>query len=67
MWEADLNDFLKHRPVYTIDLIGEPGLSIQTKRIKTNMDQAIWLKQVLEQLPEEEINLLGLSFCGWSS
>ncbi|MGE7907214.1 hypothetical protein ACQKNS_22720 [Peribacillus sp. NPDC094092] len=34
---------------------------MKTKRIKTNMDQAIWLKQVLEQLPEEEINLLGLS------
>ncbi|MFK4392553.1 pimeloyl-ACP methyl ester carboxylesterase [Peribacillus frigoritolerans] len=67
MWEANLNDFLKHRPVYTIDLIGEPGLSIETKRIKTNMDQAIWLKQVLEQLPEEEINLLGLSFGGWSA
>ncbi len=48
-------------------MIGEPGLSIETKRIKTNMDQAIWLKQVLEQLPEEEINLLGLSFGGWSA
>jgi pimeloyl-ACP methyl ester carboxylesterase len=67
MWEANLNDFLKHRPVYTIDLIGEPGLSIEIKRIKTNMDQAIWLKQVLEQLPEEVINLLGLSFGGWSA
>ncbi len=67
MWEANLDDFLKHRPIYTIDLIGEPGLSIETKRIETSTDQALWLKQVLEQLPEEDINLLGLSFGGWSA
>lgn len=67
MWEANLNDFLKYRPVYTIDLIGEPGLSIETKRIQTEIDQALWLKQVIEQLPEEELNLLGVSFGGWSA
>ncbi|MDQ0270360.1 DUF6434 domain-containing protein [Cytobacillus purgationiresistens] len=27
MGEANLHDFLRHRPVYTVDLIGEPGLS----------------------------------------
>lgn len=67
MWEANLSGFLEHRPVYTIDLIGEPGLSTETKRIETAADQAFWLEQVLNQLPEEDIHLLGLSFGGWSA
>ncbi|GAE09016.1 alpha/beta fold hydrolase [Paenibacillus sp. JCM 10914] len=67
MWEANLSDFLEHRPVYTLDLIGEPGLSIETRRIETAADQAVWLGQVLDQLPESKINLLGLSFGGWSA
>lgn len=67
MWEANLSKFLENRPVYTIDLMGEPGLSTETKRIETAADQAVWLKQVLDQLPESDINLLGLSFGGWSA
>lgn len=67
MWEANLNDFLEHRTVYTLDLIGEPGLSTETSRIRTAADQAAWLQQVLDQLPESEIHLLGLSFGGWSA
>ena len=35
MWEANLSGFLEHRPVYTLDLIGEPGLSTETRRIET--------------------------------
>lgn len=67
MWEANLSGFLEHRPVYTVDLIGEPGLSTETRRIETAADQAAWLGQVLDQLPESEIHLLGLSFGGWSA
>lgn len=67
MWEPNLRYFLEHRPVYTLDLLGEPGLSTETKRIETAEDQAIWLEQVLEQLPESDIHLLGLSFGGWSA
>lgn len=67
MWEPNLRHFLEYRPVYTLDLLGEPGLSTETKRIETAEDQATWLKQVLEQLPESDIHLLGLSFGGWSA
>lgn len=67
MWEANLQDLIQERPVYTIDLIGEPGLSVEKARIQTIQDQATWLKEVITSLDEAEIHLLGLSFGGWSA
>lgn len=67
MWEPNLKDLMKDRPIYTIDLLGEPGLSVQTKSIVTATDQAVWLNNVIEQLPEETIHLAGLSFGGWNA
>ncbi|MBD7937574.1 alpha/beta hydrolase [Cytobacillus sp. Sa5YUA1] len=66
MWEPNLKDLMKDRPVYTIDLLGEPGLSVLTKRLKTAADQAAYLNNVIEQLPEETVHLAGLSFGGWN-
>ncbi|GAA0360876.1 alpha/beta fold hydrolase [Bacillus horti] len=67
MWEPNLIDFMSHRPVYTIDLIGEPGLSTETVKIKDEYDQATWLKEVIIALEEPQIHLLGLSFGGWNA
>jgi len=67
MWEANLKDFTKERPIYTIDLIGEPGLSTESKRIMTTQDQAAWLIELINQLPEKRIHVLGLSFGGWNA
>lgn len=67
MWEPNLKDLMKDRPIYTIDLLGEPGLSVQTKKIVTSTDQAVWLNNVIDQLPEETVHLAGLSFGGWSA
>ena len=33
MWEANLAGLAKSRPVYATDLIGEPGLSVQTRQL----------------------------------
>lgn len=67
MWEPNLKDLMEDRPIYTIDLLGEPGLSVQTKSIVTANDQAVWLNNVIEHLPEETIHLAGLSFGGWNA
>lgn len=67
MWEANLADFMRERPVYTIDLLGEPGMSRETARIETSADQGRWLGQVIDQLPAAKLYLLGLSFGGWSA
>ena len=67
MWEANLSDLILKRPVYTIDLLGEPGLSVEKVRIEDNGDQAVWLSEVIEALDEPELHVLGLSFGGWST
>ncbi|GLO68073.1 alpha/beta fold hydrolase [Oceanobacillus kimchii] len=67
MWEPNLKDLMEDRPIYTIDLLGEPGLSVQTKSIVTANDQAVCLNNVIEHLPEETIHLAGLSFGGWNA
>lgn len=67
MWEPNLDSWLKDRPVYTIDLLGEPGMSVETARIENVQDQAVWLKELIIALDEPKIHLLGLSFGGWSA
>lgn len=67
MWESNLDSLIEDRPVYTIDLLGEPGMSVETARIENVQDQAVWLKELIIALDEPEIHLLGLSFGGWSA
>lgn len=67
MWEPNLKDMMKERSIYTVEIIGEPGLSVQTKEINTAENQAVWLNKVIEQFPEETIHLAGLSFGGWNA
>ncbi|MEC9326164.1 MAG: alpha/beta hydrolase [Actinomycetota bacterium] len=67
VWANNMPSLLAHRSVYAVDLLGEPGRSIQSRPIVDAHDQAAWLHEVLEQLPDTEVNLLGLSLGGWSA
>ncbi|GAA1004510.1 hypothetical protein Aple_071720 [Acrocarpospora pleiomorpha] len=67
MWEANLAGLARTRPVYAVDLIGEPGLSVQTRRLTSAEDQAAWLASLLDGLPEPALDVLGLSIGGWSA
>lgn len=63
----NLDSLLELRTVYAVDLLGEPGASIQTRPIRNGTDQAGWLHQALAELPESTVHLLGLSIGGWSA
>lgn len=65
MWADNMAGLLAQRSVYTVDLLGEPGRSVQSRPITDAEDQAAWLGEVLEQLPDDRVNLVGLSFGGW--
>lgn len=67
LWADNLPTLLRVRSVYTVDLLGEPGLSIQDAPITVGADQAEWLASVLSQLPERRLHLLGLSIGGWTA
>lgn len=65
MWEPNLTAFAARGPVYTVDLIGEPGRSEQTAPIHDAADQAAWLNAVLAALDLHDVDLVGYSFGGW--
>ncbi|WP_017569213.1 alpha/beta fold hydrolase [Nocardiopsis halotolerans] len=67
VWADNLPSLLEVGDVYTVDLLGEPGLSVQARPIEDDEDQAEWLHQALGGLPEEEFHLVGLSIGGWTA
>jgi pimeloyl-ACP methyl ester carboxylesterase len=67
MWADNLSHFLALRSVYTVDLLGEPGLSIQDRPFDTDADQAAWLHEVIAQLPEPSVHVIGVSIGGWTA
>ncbi len=67
IWADNLPTLLRQAPIYTVDLLGEPGMSIQSRPITSAADQAQWLNQVLAQLPEPQLDLLGVSIGGWTA
>jgi pimeloyl-ACP methyl ester carboxylesterase len=67
VWADNLAGFLALRSVYTIDLLGEPGLSVQDRPLETDEDQAAWLSEVIAQLPEPSVHVVGLSIGGWTA
>lgn len=67
VWADNLPSLLALRSVYTIDLLGEPGYSVQTRAIASDADQAAWLHEVLAALPEPRVHVVGLSIGGWTA
>lgn len=57
--------FAAHRPVYTIDTLGEAGRSVQTSPFKDIPDRAKCLDDVLERLRLTDVHLVGGSTGGW--
>jgi pimeloyl-ACP methyl ester carboxylesterase len=67
VWAGNLPSLQALRTVYTVDLLGEPGASVQQRPIETDEDQARWLHQALTALPHPQVHLLGLSIGGWTA
>ena len=67
VWADNLPGLLALRSVYTVDLLGEPGLSVQDRPITNDTEQAAWLHEVLAQLPEPAVHVVGLSIGGWTA
>lgn len=67
MWADNLPGLAGARGTYCIDLLGEPGLSVQTKPITGDADHAAWLNELIAALPIDRVHLVGLSFGGWTA
>lgn len=64
VWADNIPHLLRTADVYALDLLGEPGLSVQDRPITSDDAIATWLDQVLAALPEESFHLVGLSLGG---
>ena len=67
VWADNLPSLRTIADVYALDLLGEPGRSVQERPLDSDADQAAWLDETLAQLPEERFHLVGLSIGGWSA
>jgi pimeloyl-ACP methyl ester carboxylesterase len=65
MWAGNLPGLVSARGVFCIDLLGEPGLSVQAKPVTGDADHAAWLDELIAALPIDRVHLVGLSFGGW--
>lgn len=67
MWSENLPGLIEERPVYAFDALGDAGLSVQTRKLESNADQAEWIDQVLAGSNLERVHIAGHSFGGWLS
>ncbi|MGE2832403.1 alpha/beta fold hydrolase [Mycobacterium sp. SMC-4] len=67
MWCANLAGLTARRSVYCLDLLGEAGLSVQTRPITDAHDQARWLEETLAGLGLQRVHLMGVSIGGWAA
>jgi pimeloyl-ACP methyl ester carboxylesterase len=55
----------RHRTVYTVDTIGEAGMSVQTTPLRDHADRARWLDEVMAGLDLTDVHLVGFSTGGF--
>jgi pimeloyl-ACP methyl ester carboxylesterase len=67
VWADNLPSLLRLRSAYAVDLLGEPGMSVQQRPISSPRDHAQWLHDMLLALPEPRVHLVGLSIGGWTA
>jgi pimeloyl-ACP methyl ester carboxylesterase len=67
VWGVNLPGLRRIAPVVALDLLGEPGMSVQRRGITGAADQAGWLAEALTGLELAPVHLLGMSFGGWSA
>lgn len=67
MWRANLASILERRTVYSVDLLGEAGLSVQHQPITSAEDQAQWLDEAIAGLGVDRVHVIGASIGGWTA
>ncbi len=61
-WYGLVAQLGRHRPVYAIDNVDDPGGSVQTAPLT---DPGAWLEEVLAGLHLHDVHLVGHSYGGW--
>ncbi|MFD0633191.1 alpha/beta hydrolase [Catenulispora yoronensis] len=65
MWHRYIEPLSREHTVYTVDTVGEPGLSVQTAPFAGGPALADWLAQTLAGLDVTDVHVVGASYGGW--
>lgn len=65
MWWEQIEDLTTDFTVYAMDMLGQPGASVQTKPLSTAADCARCIDEALEALGLSSVHLVGHSYGGW--
>lgn len=65
-WAVNVEGLAAGQPVYSVDVLGQPGHSVQTLPVRTAEDCASWLSEVLATVARDQrAHLVGASYGGW--
>jgi pimeloyl-ACP methyl ester carboxylesterase len=67
MWADHMAALVGDFTVFTIDMLGQPGASVQSKSMLTANHCARCIDQVLNGLGLDEVHLVGHSYGGWTA
>lgn len=65
MWWTQVGDLARDFTVYAMDMLGQPGASIQTRKMVTPADSSRNIHAVLDGLGLHSAHLVGHSYGGW--
>lgn len=65
MWWNQIAALTSDFTVYAIDMLGQPGAGVQTKKMATPADAARCIAAVLEKINLSDVHLVGHSYGGW--
>ena len=65
MWLNEVSKWQSDFHIYAIDIIGEPGLSADSRPDLESSSYAQWLDEVLNQLDISRASIIGTSLGGW--
>jgi len=67
MWAEHIPALASEFTVYTVDMLGQPGASVQSKSMWTTNHCARCVNEVLEALSLDGVHLVGHSYGGWTA
>lgn len=67
MWAEHIPALTGDFTVYTVDMLGQPGASVQTKTMRRAADCARRINAVLNELGLDYVHLVGHSYGGWTA
>ena len=67
VWRLNVAGLSRQYRIYAVDVIGQPGKSLATRRLRNRHDYAEWLGDVLDALNIKRASIVGCSFGGFLS